>query len=800
MNKLYERLSLFIGSCFFIVFIFLAGTINAQIVTNGGFESSNTGIIDSTGIEGWVIFAQGITPPPVFEIVNDTVKQGTRALKVTVHGLGTNPWDIQIVADSLPVTPGATYSYSIWAKSQKPGAQVALTVGNYSYTEYKALRPVNLTTSWKQYTMQFTVNDNQTVIRAPIHFSYSADTGNAVYIDNLQIVDVNAAKKPVIVEAESGKLGHMFSVLQDNTITYITTDSNYTSTSSPGDTGRVATYQVTFPDSGHYNLFTRVRVGPNNFDDDSFFYGHGFGVKNDTVGGDWVFINGLASAGFTDTSTFVTGLGNAGSQIWKWVNLTQDTTQFPGYSFYVSPDSLTKTFQIGSRENGLDIDKFAFGKANLYFTVNALDSEFTGSTSAVIDSSKFYKGPPLAQGAPKFLGNVKSAYGDNDFAYYWDQLTPGNEGKWGSVAGSQDTNAWNWKGLDTLYNYAQAHHMIFKDHNLIWGQQQPSWISGLDSAAQYSYIETWIRMVGQRYHNIDMIDVVNEPLNGHNPPDGQNGRANYENALGGKGATGWDWVIKSFELARKYLPNTKLLINDYGIINDNNATTSYLQIINLLKDRGLIDGIGVQGHRFALENADTATLKNNLNRLGATGLPVYISELDLGNIGNTGTPNDNTQLQLYQKIFPILWKNPAVKGITLWGYREGEMWQTTCYLIRTDGTWRSAMTWLAQYVKETPLGVNETASLLPSKYELEQNFPNPFNPSTNIRYSIVKTSKVSLKIYDILGRLVQTLVNTVQSPGQYTVTFNAKDFASGVYFYQINAGSFIATKKLMLLK
>ena len=110
------------------------------------------------------------------------------------------------------------------------------------------------------------------------------------------------------------------------------------------------------------------------------------------------------------------------------------------------------------------------------------------------------------------------------------------------------------------------------------------------------------------------------------------------------------------------------------------------------------------------------------------------------------------------------------------------------------------MTWLAQYVKETPLGVNETASLLPSKYELEQNFPNPFNPSTNIRYSIVKTSKVSLKIYDILGRLVQTLVNTVQSPGQYTVTFNAKDFASGVYFYQINAGSFIATKKLMLLK
>ncbi len=772
---------------------------NLPTVTNGGFEESNVGNVDSMTVKGWLFFVGQVTPLPKIEIVNDTVEQGNRALKVAVHGIGANQWDIQVVADSIHVTPGVSYNYSIWAKANKPGAQVNFTVGSYTLGEYGAIRPANLTTSWKKYTMTFKVTNNETVIRGPIHFSYLADTGKVIYIDNLQIVDVNAPKKPVIVEAESGALGSNFAIKQESNITYVTAVNNNTAF-VPGDTSRIATYQVTFADSGHYNLFARVRVGPNNFNDDSFFYGHGFGVKNDTLGTDWVFINGLASAGFIDTSAFVTGVGTVGSQVWKWVNLTDDTTQFPGYSFYVSSDSLTKTFQIGTREDGLDIDKLAFGKSNLYFTVNMLDNELPGSTSNKIDSSKFYQGPPLAQGAASFLGNVKSAYGDNNFANYWNQLTPGNEGKWGSVATSQDTTSWNWNGLDTLYNYAQKHHLIFKDHNLIWGQQQPSWISGLDSAAQYNYIETWIRMVGQRYPNIDMIDVVNEPLNGHNPPDGQNGRANYESALGGKGATGWDWVINAFKLARKYLPNAKLLINDYGIINDNNATSTYLQIINLLKDRGLIDGIGVQGHRFALESADTSTLKNNLNKLGATGLPVYISELDLGNIGNTGTPNDNTQLQLYKKIFPILWKNPAVKGITLWGYLEGEMWQTTCYLIRSDGTWRPAMTWLAQYVKANPLAVNETASVLPSKYELDQNFPNPFNPSTNIRYSIVKTSKVTLKIYDILGRLVQTLVNTVQAPGQYTVSFNALNLASGVYFYQISAGSFIATKKLMLLK
>ena len=121
--------------------------------------------------------------------------------------------------------------------------------------------------------------------------------------------------------------------------------------------------------------------------------------------------------------------------------------------------------------------------------------------------------------------------------------------------------------------------MIFKDHNLIWGRSNQSGFLVLDSTQQIHYIETWIRMVGQRYPDIDMIDVVNEPLLSHNPPDGTSGRANYKKALGGNGTTGWDWVIKAFELARKYLPNTKLLINDFNIINSSDATTTYLILL-----------------------------------------------------------------------------------------------------------------------------------------------------------------------------------------------------------------------------
>ena len=802
MKKYISRLSSSFAFYFIAIFCLVSGSIFAQIVTNGGFENSDTGVVQAADVQGWLIqVGDAINPKPVFEIVGDTVQQGNRVLKVSINGATTTQWDIQAVADSLPVEQGTTYYYSVWAKAQKSGAQVNFTVGYYSTGEIQAIRPATLTTQWKKFTMQFTVNDNQSYIRAPIHFSYTANTNNVVYIDNLQIIDENFGKTPVIAEAESGTVGSGFSVLQSDDITFVTANTNHEGLTSPGDSSRVITYNVTFQDSGYYNLFARLRVGSGTFNDDSFFYAKGFGEKNDTASTDWVFINGLANVGFSDSAHVVDGMGTAGSQIWKWVNLTNNSySGSPVDSFYVSLDSLTKTFQIGSREDGLDIDKLAFGKSNLYFTVNALDNELPGSlTPEIPDSSNFYQGPQLAEGLPKFLGNVKDIY-DNNFANYWNQLTPGNEGKWGSVANTSDTSTWNWSALNALYNYSREHNLIYKHHTLIWGAQQPSWISGLDSTAQYNYIETWIRMVGERYPEIDMVDVVNEPLAGHNPPDGLNGRANYKKALGGSGATGWDWVIKSFELARQYLPDAELLLNDYGIINDNSSTYLYLQIINLLKDRNLIDGIGVQGHRFEFESASTTTLKYNLDRLAATGLPVYISEMDLGNYNDSGTPHDATQLQLYQKIFPVLWQHPGVQGITLWGYIEGQMWQPTCYLVHTDGTWRPALDWLAQYIKENPTGTEEVVNTIPSEFKLEQNFPNPFNPTTNISYSVAAPIMVTLKVYDVLGREIKTLVNNLQSPGNYTITFDARGLSSGVYFYRLSAGDFNVSKKLMLLK
>jgi hypothetical protein len=90
--------------------------------------------------------------------------------------------------------------------------------------------------------------------------------------------------------------------------------------------------------------------------------------------------------------------------------------------------------------------------------------------------------------------------------------------------------------------------------------------------------------------------------------------------------------------------------------------------------------------------------------------------------------------------------------------------------------------------------------IVPREFLLDQNFPNPFNPTTMINYSVPKTSFVTIKVYDVLGRDVTTLVNDNKPAGNYSIEFNAIKLVSGIYFYRMRAGDFIQTKKLILLK
>jgi hypothetical protein len=89
---------------------------------------------------------------------------------------------------------------------------------------------------------------------------------------------------------------------------------------------------------------------------------------------------------------------------------------------------------------------------------------------------------------------------------------------------------------------------------------------------------------------------------------------------------------------------------------------------------------------------------------------------------------------------------------------------------------------------------------IPKTFALSQNYPNPFNPSTKIQYEIPKASFVHLTVYNVIGQQVAELVNHEQSPGKYSVTFDGANVTSGIYFYRIEAGSFVQTNKMILLK
>jgi hypothetical protein len=89
---------------------------------------------------------------------------------------------------------------------------------------------------------------------------------------------------------------------------------------------------------------------------------------------------------------------------------------------------------------------------------------------------------------------------------------------------------------------------------------------------------------------------------------------------------------------------------------------------------------------------------------------------------------------------------------------------------------------------------------LPAGYNLSQNYPNPFNPTTKISYSIPTDSRVVIKIYDAAGREVETIENNERTAGTYTVTFDAKQLSSGVYYYKLTTNNYTAAKKFVLIK
>jgi endo-1,4-beta-xylanase len=316
---------------------------------------------------------------------------------------------------------------------------------------------------------------------------------------------------------------------------------------------------------------------------------------------------------------------------------------------------------------------------------------------------------------------------------------------------------------------------------LVWGSQEPNWIKNgsLSAEEQKAAMENFMQKVAARYPDIDYIDVVNEPL--HAP-------SSIREALGGSGTTGWDWIVWSFEKAREYFPNAKLHINDYGIISDPNQARNYVKIIKILQDRDLIDGIGIQCHHFNMNTVSVNTMNNVLGILGATGLPIHVSELD---IDGSPSGNEESQYQIYKQKFPVLWEHESVIGITLWGYITGSTWRPGTGIVAANGTERKAMVWLKEYMASD-------ASKVPNKFENPSSqkqisyaegieiYPNPAT-----EYIIVKEDGIKrIDIYDISGKLFLTQHND----DGYV---NVERFNKGLYILKVESENGTAKKKFI---
>lgn len=268
----------------------------------------------------------------------------------------------------------------------------------------------------------------------------------------------------------------------------------------------------------------------------------------------------------------------------------------------------------------------------------------------------------LSTNPDKFLGNITTSwqidYGAEKFYQLWNQITPENETKWDQIEGSR-RGSFNWSNPDRIKNYANQHNFPFKFHTLIWGSQYPTWINSLSVSEQYKAIEEWMDAVKQRYPNLAIIDVVNEAIPGHAP-------APYKNALGGDGVTGYDWIVKAFEMAYERWPNAILVYNDYNTFQWN--TDQFIALVQAIRDAGApVDAYGCQSHD--LTGCSLSTLKSSDQKIqNALKMPMYITEYDIG------TNDDNLQYKNYSEQIPYLWEREYCAGITLWGYIYGRTW------------------------------------------------------------------------------------------------------------------------------
>ncbi|MBK8804920.1 MAG: endo-1,4-beta-xylanase [Fibrobacteres bacterium] len=295
----------------------------------------------------------------------------------------------------------------------------------------------------------------------------------------------------------------------------------------------------------------------------------------------------------------------------------------------------------------------------------------------------------LAKGQCKFLGNIITNQVPGDYNTYWNQASPENSGKWSSVQSSVKGTTYNWSGFDVVSNWGKTTGHPVKFHTLVWGSQQPNDAS----SATLADVKKWFEAVHTRYPNVDQIDVVNEAFSGHAPAQYRNALKNAASQYGVQSGE-YDWIFVSFKMARelwKDSTKTKLIYNDFNTIEYDAENKWQVEMTKQIKAQKIpVDGIGLQAHDAY--KLSTSSVKAKIDAIAAAGIPLYVTEYDIGETDNTKQKN------IMAEQMAMFWNHPKIMGVTYWGLRDGQTWRTGTGIFTNTGALRPSMTWLKDWI------------------------------------------------------------------------------------------------------
>jgi len=267
---------------------------------------------------------------------------------------------------------------------------------------------------------------------------------------------------------------------------------------------------------------------------------------------------------------------------------------------------------------------------------------------------------------------------------------------------------------------------------------------------------------------------------------------------------GWRATLSEYDQAfNKFVANGSENLESVSFYNAMDSVSYTVKVFDRFEGDSLLDELAVVNGTIDHKGFHTVDLDTPVVLTAGDDFYIYVYVSDGGQaIDRTSTVDVLLGANSRGTLVP---SSASADESYFW---DGSMWQDLQTYTFSDPSWDGTANFCIKALTNdyTPVGMNSFENEInPESFQLKQNYPNPFNPETNIAYRLSENSQVELVVYNALGQKIKTLVNKEQGAGEYSIIWNGKDdfdtyVSSGVYLYQLKSGSFVMSKKMVLLR